>query len=446
MEALLVRYILQLYRLTSSVVGFLLSGEVHTTPFADGADAAVGVRPRVAALLFLWGCGIFHALRLSLRGIVLGFLRLGGTGRPAGSRYELHASLLDVHLQGCDELPAVIALDELVAHGQPGTQHILFLLSDFRLSDALRYAHLVCWNVRDFIRLAVYADERGDDFTCFFVHEVHDPAEVASFAQVLTVFVRKLVFLVLVEFLFLADEVRHEADIAFTVFLEREAGIQLESLAAELGRHLHQIGLAVVEHLGQVAGLFKVVTFHAPFLFQLLPVDFVLVDGLVAPSALCLLWAFLILFLFLFHFFLFMLRLFRLFGSLFFLYLLFVAGGVHFVGCEQFLVGFRVFQQVFHHLQQFVGLVCRDTVETEAAGFLALPEEVFEEVVQHVAVAVELQETLRVLRFRGGTLGRAVGIQPGYHADFARLFVTDYQHVLFSCFLCHLKNVLMGYF
>ena len=65
--------------------------------------------------------------------------------------------------------------------------------------------------------------------------------------------------------------------------------------------------------------------------------------------------------------------------------------------------------------------------------------------VQHIAVAVELQETLRILRFRGGTLGETVGIQPGYHADLARLLVTDYQHVLFVFFLCHLKNVLMGY-
>jgi len=57
------------------------------------------------------------------------------------------------------------------------------------------------------------------------------------------------------------------------------------------------------------------------------------------------------------------------------------------------------------NFQQLVGLVRRDTVETEAAGFLALPEEVFEEVVQHVSVPVELQETLRVLRLCGGTLG-----------------------------------------
>ena len=171
-EALFVGHVLQFHGLACRVVGFLLVGEVHTAPFADGADAAVGVRPRVAALLFLWGCGIIHALSLSLRGIILGFLRLGGTGRLAGSWYELHTSLLDVHLKSGDELPAVVAFDELVAYGQSGTQHILLLLGDFRLSDALRYAYLVCGNFRDFIRLAVYADERGDDFTRFPVHDV----------------------------------------------------------------------------------------------------------------------------------------------------------------------------------------------------------------------------------------------------------------------------------
>ena len=198
--------------------------------------------------LFVWSCGIFRALSLSLCGIVLGFLRLGGTGRPAGSRHELHAALLHVHLQGGDELPAVLALDEFVAHGQPGTQHVLLLLGDFRLADALRYAHLVCRDIRDFVRLAVDADERGDDLARFPVHEVHDPAEVARFAQVLPVVVGELVFLVLVEFLLLADEVRHKADVALAVLLEGEAGIQFESLSAEIGRHPHQVGLAVVEH------------------------------------------------------------------------------------------------------------------------------------------------------------------------------------------------------
>lgn len=115
------------------------------------------------------------------------------------------------------------------------------------------------------------------------------------------------------------------------------------------------------------------------------------------------------------------------------------------MGRKHLLVALGVFQQVLDNFQQLVGLVRRDTVETEAAGFLALPEEVLEEVVQHVAMSVELQETLRVLRFCGGALGCAVRVQPGYHADLACLLVTDYQHVLFVFFLCHLKNVLMGY-
>ena len=75
------------------------------------------------------------------------------------------------------------------------------------------------------------------------------------------------------------------------------------------------------------------------------------------------------------------------------------------MGRKHLLVALGVFQQVLDNFQQLVGLVRRDTVETEAAGLLALPEEVLEEVVQHVPVPVELQETLRVLRLCGGTLG-----------------------------------------
>ena len=51
---------------------------------------------------------------------------------------------------------------------------------------------------RDFIRLAVDADVGGDDFARFPVHNVHDPAEVARFTEILAVFVGELVFLVLV--------------------------------------------------------------------------------------------------------------------------------------------------------------------------------------------------------------------------------------------------------
>ena len=161
MEALLVGYVLQPHGFARHVVGFLLVGKTDIAPFADGADAAVLVGPCVAALLLVRTGGIFRTLRLRLclGGILLGFLRLCGTWRPAGARHELHTALFHVHLQGGDELPAVVALDELVTHGQPGTEHVLLLLGDFSLADALRYAHLACRDIRDFIRLAVYADK-----------------------------------------------------------------------------------------------------------------------------------------------------------------------------------------------------------------------------------------------------------------------------------------------
>ena len=40
------------------------------------------------------------------------------------------------------------------------------------IRDRLRYAHLVCRDIRDFVRLAVDADERGDDLARFPVHEL----------------------------------------------------------------------------------------------------------------------------------------------------------------------------------------------------------------------------------------------------------------------------------
>ena len=83
-----------------------------------------------------------------------------------------------------------------------------------------------------------------------------------------------------------------------------------------------------MEHLRKVAGLFKVVSLHAPSVLQFLPVDFALVDGLVAPFALRLLRAFLLFFL-LFHVFLFLRFLF--FGCLFLLHLLLIVGSVHLV-------------------------------------------------------------------------------------------------------------------
>ena len=89
-------------------------------------------------------------------------------------------------------------------------------------------------------------------------------------------------------------------------------------------------------------------------------------------------------------------------------HLFFVGRGVHLVGREQFGIGHWVFQQFLHHAEQVLRLVCRNAVEAEAAGFLALPEEVAEEIVEHVAVLVELQKILCVLHLWRCASGDAV--------------------------------------
>lgn len=91
---------------------------------------------------------------------------------------------------------------------------------------------------------------------------------------------------------------------------------------------------------------------------------------------------------------------------------LLVLGRIDLVRSEQLLVLFRVLQQLFQYFHNLVRTLCRDTVEAEAFRLLALAVEVGEEVVQHIAMTVETQEILRVLRFGGfqGSASRRVSI------------------------------------
>ena len=227
--------------------------------------------------------------------VLLRLLFLHGTG---GSRHELRSALLHVGLQGGDELTTVAEHDVLVLHGQSGTEHGLFLLGNLRFPDFALDTDFICCQVGKLVRLAVYADDGRNDFPRLFINQVHNPSHVAGLTQVPLVLCAELVSLVLVQLLFLADEVGHKPHAAVLIPAEREPCIQLEGLAAESGRHFHQVGLAVIEHLGKVARLFKVFTSYSPFLFQLLPVDFTLVNRLVAFFTLRL---FLRVLLFLFH-------------------------------------------------------------------------------------------------------------------------------------------------
>ena len=173
-----------------------------------------------------------------------------------------------------------------------------------------------------------------------------------------------------------------------------------------------------------------------------MPIDLTLVNGLIALTLALCLGLFLFLFVFLFHFF-FVLRFYTF--CLLCLDLVFVLRNIDLVRCKQFLVRFGILQQLFHYADKVFCLVCRHTVKTETAWFLALPDEILEEVVQHIAVSVELKEVLCILRLGGSAFRIAVLVKSGYYADFARLLVTNNQHVLVFLFLFHcFLNLLFG--
>ena len=258
-----------------------------------------------------------------------------------------------------------------------------------------------------------------------------------------------------------AHEVGSELQFAVFRLLERESGLQLVAIAAEGRVHRHQTRLAVV-HQGSHVLFRKVFLFHTE-LFQFLPVHIAVryqVRSLRLRLRLPVLCRFLSLYrlrfrclrllflILLFHFFHFLIRFlfhiiffrifsFRLLRSLLFLSLL-VRRCIHFVRCEQFSVRLRVFQQVLDNRKQCFHRVRCHPVETESCRLLALAVEVPEEIVYHVSVAVKAQKLLRVFRLCLCPLGIASGIQSGNHTDFARLLVTDDQHVLFFfLFLFH---------
>ena len=117
--------------------------------------------------------------------------------------------------------------------------------------------------------------------------------------------------------------------------------------------------------------------------------------------------------------------------------LLLVLGRIDAVGIEDFLVLVRLFQHLLHDRKHVFDTFRRYTVKREPLGVFALPEEVGEEVVQHVAMTVEAQELPFVFRFGGSHVRRAVAFQPRDDADLARLLVLDDQNVLFFFPLFH---------
>ena len=85
-------------------------------------------------------------------------------------------------MQGGGELAAVGKLNLLVLQGQSGTEHVLFLLRQFRVADLLRDAQTTHWQVCNLVCLAVDAYDAWHTFASL-VQKVNDTPHVAVVLQ-----------------------------------------------------------------------------------------------------------------------------------------------------------------------------------------------------------------------------------------------------------------------
>ena len=168
--------------------------------------------------------------------------------------YELNTSLLDIHLQGGFELASVGELDFLINEWCSGFQQVHFGLAQFRIADGVLPFDTADGNTRDFIGLAVNAHKRWGNLSRTLVHQVCNTSHISRFTEVLRILGTELVALeLLFQIGFFLNEVGNKADTAVLLQLERQTGCRLELLVTESRCYRYQVGLAVVEHLLQVA-------------------------------------------------------------------------------------------------------------------------------------------------------------------------------------------------
>ena len=237
----------------------------------------------------------------------------------------------------------------------------------------------------------------------------------------------------LIEFRFAVDEVGDHLHIAVRVSPEREAGVYREFLPGECRCHGDELRLAVVEHLLQVAALFKSFTVDAPFLFEACPVDFALVDGRVfhiLVRSLGIVGGY---------------RLSGLFrrccGLLRLLNFLLRRRKLHLVVFEHLGICHRVFGEVADYCAYRIVAVSGDAEESEGRRVLALPDKVRQECLDRVLTLLEFHEVREFRRLYIGHLWCAVLVESGHCAYLPGLVVAGDKHFFLIQVFCHNKKV-----
>ena len=342
--------------------------------------------------------------------------------------------------RGIEHLTVVLRGHALHVHALASGKCRLLLVVQHRAQHLVGNVDLPNRDGHRFVGDAVDTDERGEQLARRRIDDLCHTSEVARLFQVLLILRREPDVQILVVVRRTAYRVRHERHRAVGILPKRQPRLHRDADTPDFGVAVDKARLAVVAHTFQIARLLQRREVDAPAFGNLRAVEAAVVDRLVAPFVGSLPLRFgglavgvalpmpadtvgrflrdassrLLL---------------RLLPHL--LGLLFILGRIDTVRRENIAVLVRLLQHLFHDRKHVLDTFRRYTVEGESLGVHTLPEEIGEEVVQYVAMTVEAQEVLRVFRFGGFHVRRAVALQTRDDADFARLLVPDDQNVLF---------------
>ena len=182
------------------------------------------------------------------------------------------------------ELLSVLALKQLVLHDATLLEKFHLFRRELHVTHTLTEVQLVHGIVYQFVRLFVVRHEAILHGVVFHVEQRNNLAEVASLFQCLCILLGEGVAHVLhiLQLLLLTHEVRQHAVGAVRQSRQLKTSSGLHLLVVDEHCHIEKAGLSKVQHIVLCSCSLQHLFRDAELLFNLVPVNLGLVDGLIA--------------------------------------------------------------------------------------------------------------------------------------------------------------------
>ena len=261
--SVLQRVVVEFHRIAFTVVLLLLFSQGNALPFGQVLDAAILVGPVHLGFLVL-------------------FLHLFLLAATAWDKRNVLA--VGVHLEVHGELLSVLALKELVLHDATLLEKFHLFGSELHVTHILTEMQLAHGIVYQFVGLLVVRHEAILHGVVFHVEQRNNLAEVASLFQCLGILFGEGVAHVLriLQLLLLAHEVRQYAVGAVRQSRQLKTCSGFYLLVVDEHCYIEKAGLAKVQHVVLRSRSFQYHFRDAELLFNLVPVNLGLVNGLIA--------------------------------------------------------------------------------------------------------------------------------------------------------------------